>query len=95
MFPSLQLLPSVLLTLQSPASLLCFQTAGYVRFGRRDAGGKREQRRPAGEAEEEVPQLVHPQDQQHGAGSVRPAERHAGGTGDDDSLIYIVFKKNH
>lgn len=39
---------------------------GYIRLGRRDAGGERYQHRCSpGEAEEEVPQLVHSQDQQH------------------------------
>lgn len=62
---------------------LCFQTEDKSGFGQRDAGGEREQRRrPSGQTEEEVPQLVHPPDQQHRAGSLGPAERHAGGTGE-------------
>ncbi len=70
--------------------ILCFQTALTSGFRRRDAGGERERgRRPPGQAEEEVPQPVDPQDQQHRAGSLRPAERHAGGTG-DGSLIYTA-----
>lgn len=57
--------------------------SGCVGFGRRDAGREREQcRRPPGQAEEEVSQPVHPPDQQHRAGALGPAERHAGGTGD-------------
>lgn len=71
--------------------ILYFQTV--IRFGRRDAGGEREQRRrPSGQTEEEVPQPVHPQDQQHRAGALWSAERHAGGTG-EDSLIYKNTRK--
>lgn len=56
---------------------------GYFGIRRRDAGGEREQRcGPSGQAEEEVPQPVDPPDQQHGAGPLRSAEGHAGGTGD-------------
>lgn len=63
--------------------ILILSDCGYFGFGRRDAGGEREQRGgPPGQAEEEVPQPVHPQDQQHRAGPLRPAERPAGGTGD-------------
>ena len=64
--------------------VLHFQ-AGFIRFGRRDAGGEWEQRcRPPGKAEEEVSQPFHPQNQQHRAGPLGSAERHAGGTGDDE-----------
>ncbi|XP_056913855.1 WD repeat-containing protein 37 isoform X3 [Takifugu flavidus] len=48
---------------------------------RRDARGDGEQCRCSpSQAEEEVPQLVHPQDQQHGAGALRAAEGAAGVT---------------
>lgn len=67
---------------------------GYIRIGRKDAGGEREQRcRPSGQAEEEVPQPVDPQDQQHWAGP-RSAERHAGGTGDDSHINTVKINKN-
>lgn len=50
----------------------------------RDARGDGEQYSCSpSQAEEEVPQPVHPQDQQHRAGPVRPAERDAGVTGDN------------
>lgn len=78
------------LTLQSPSFLwlFSFQTVVTSGFGSSDAGREREQRRrPPAEAEEEVPQPVDPPDQQHRAGSLRPAEGHAGGTG-EDSLVY-------
>lgn len=75
--------------------ILYFQTVVKIRFGRRDAGGEREQRRrPPGQAEEEVPQPVDPQDQQHRAGSLWPAERHAGGTGDDSLFYTVIMHKN-
>lgn len=76
-------------TLQYEFNLSNFycQTAVKVKFGRRDAGGEWEQRRcPPGQTEEEVPQPVDPQDQQHRTGSLRPAERHAGGAGKDSPL---------
>lgn len=64
---------------------LSFQT-GYISFGRGDAGGEWEQLCcPPGEAEEEVSQSVHPQDQQHRTGPFGPAERHTGGAGNTDS----------
>lgn len=66
---------------------------GNIRLGQRDASGEWEQRRCSpGQAEEEVPQLVHPQDQQHRAGALRPAERHNRGTGDD--LILNILEKS-
>lgn len=83
-----------------PLSLLIpqFQTPGWIRFGRRDAGGEWEQRcRPPGQAEEKIPQPVYPQDQQHWAGALRPAERHAGRTGQlpDHSENYVDKSRKH
>lgn len=50
---------------------------------RQDARGDGEQCSCSpSQAEEEVPQLVHPQDQQHGAGALRPSEGAAGVTGE-------------
>lgn len=62
--------------------------------GRRDAGRKWKQRcRPPGQAEEEISQLVHPQDQQHRAGALWPAERDAGRTGDDPCICTLMLKQ--
>lgn len=66
--------------------LLChFQISDRSEIGsiRRDAGGDREQHSCSpSQAEEKVPQPVDPQDQQHRAGSLWPAERDAGVTGE-------------
>lgn len=69
-----------------PEILLChlqFSGRGESGWIGRDAGGDCEQHSCSpGQAEEKVPQPVHPPDQQHRAGSLRPAERDAGVTGD-------------
>lgn len=77
------------LILLSPDVVVDVSDFAYIGCGTRDAGREREQRsRPPGQAEKEVAQPVHPQDQQHRAGTLRLAERHAGGTG-GDSFINI------
>lgn len=60
----------------------------------RDARGDREQCGGSpGQAEEEVPQPVHPQDQQHRAGALRAAERDARVTGENRASAQLKVKQ--